>query len=716
MQVFSLLKSARKKILLIITGLAYRIASLFRLISIRKRLLAFFVILSSLPIIILGVFSYSMSSNAVESKIEFFSSEMYAQSAQNVRLKMNIIEYALDELKSNWEAMSYLKNYRNDKSTLRPALTALNKVLASKFTDTIIDNCKGSILLCEGEILGTSGKLQVLRNFDIKDEYIHIAKEAKGKSVWMIDEYENTKENFILVLTQIYDNYSSADIGTLILILDQNFFSDTYNTANFTENNEMLIVNSEGIIFSSNNTQNIPLASKYSNMKVIEEINRQISEANNSIDDNNTSNTVSGTVKSQLNGKKYIYCYSTIEKTDWYIIGTIPYEFLTEDSIKIGMTIFNVSAIIFVLALLLSVIVSISIISPLGKLESYMENAKNCDLSISIDDKYTDEISELSKYFDEMIKNIRNLVSKVRESSEQVLKSAGDVTRLSSLYLASSEQIAQSMSQIAIGTSEQAANSTDAVSFVNELSDDINKVEENVKLSSKIIESTKILSENAIQAIDSLNQKSVHSGMVTEEIVNNINTLNTDIKQIEEIVNFIGNISSQTNLLSLNAAIEAARAGEAGKGFSVVAEHIRKLAEQTQTALKTISTVIYDIQKKADYTASSANNTKLIIKEQLEAVEQASNSFEAILKSMDEVNNYMGKFNESVNVILESKQKTLKAIDGISSVSQETAATAEEVSSTAQEQIFRVEELSSQANLLNKMAQELNESISIFKV
>jgi len=665
---------------------------------------------------ILGIFSYTMSSNAVESKIEFFSSEMFSQSAQNVRLKMNVIEYALDEFKNNRDALGYLKNYKMDKSNFRVSLTALNRVLNSKFTEVTLNNCEGSMLICEGEVLGNSGRYQLLRNFVVKDEYIQKAKEAKGKNVWMIDEFEKTKETYIIVLTQIYDNYSTADIGTLILILNPNLFSDTYHTANFTENTDLSIVDSEGTIFSSNNTQNLSLASKYSNMEVIEKINRQVSEADNSNDENKTSHSVSGTVKSQLNGNKYIYCYSMIDKTDWYIIGTIPYEFLTRDSLKIGMTIFNVSAIIFFLALLLSVIVSMSIISPLSKLESYMENAKNGDLSICIEDKYTDEISELSKFFDEMIKNIRNLVSKVKESSEQVLKSAGDVTRLSSLYLASSEQIAQSMSQIALGTSEQAANSSDAVSFVNELSDDINNVEENVKLSSKVIENTKALSENAIQAMESLNQKSIHSGMVTEEIVNNINTLNTDIKQIEEILNFIGNISRQTNLLSLNAAIEAARAGEAGKGFSVVAEHIRKLAEQTQAALKTISTVIYDIQKKADFTANSANNTKSIIKEQLEAVEQASNSFEAILKSMDEVNNYMDKFSESVNVILESRQKTLKAIDEISSVSQETAATAEEVSSTTQEQIIRVEELSNQANLLNKMAQELNESISIFKI
>lgn len=186
--------------------------------------------------------------------------------------------------------------------------------------------------------------------------------------------------------------------------------------------------------------------------------------------------------------------------------------------------------------------------------------------------------------------------------------------------------------------------------------------------------------------------------------------------KIEKIIKFIGNISNQTNLLSLNAAIEAARAGESGKGFSVVAENIKKLADQTSEALKSISIVIGNIQKKTEFTVNSAFNTQSIIKQQLEAVAQTDNSFKAILESMNNINSYMDKFSDSVNMILASRQKTLESINNISAVSQETAATVQEVSSTAQEQILGIQDLSNQAKLLNKMAQELNESISIFKL
>ena len=711
------LSSFRKiygKVILTATKIASHIASIFRLINIKMRLIVFFIILSSLPLIILGYFSYSKSSTAVENKIQYFSSEIFAQSARNIRLTMNIIDAGFTELKNNRDALAYFKQYKMDKTSLQDVKIGLSKILFAKFTDVTIKNCKGSIVYSDGEVIGSSVSYQVLRDFNISiEEYIGKAEEANGKSIWITEQLGNNQESYILVLNQIYDNLSSNSLGTIIVILDKNFFADAYKTVSITESSDLFIANTEGTVLSSNNTDKIPLSSKYFNSDAIEKINNQINERKTADKDLFLSK---GAINSLLGGIKHMYCYSLIENTDWYIIGTIPYGYITSESSNIRSTIVKVGTLIFFLAILLSLVVSMSILSPLNNLQVVMQNAKNGDLSMCINDKYTDEISGLSKDFDEMLKHIKSLVSKVKEASCQVLNSAKDVTRLSVSYLSSSEHVAQSMSQIALGTSEQAANSSNAVDFVNKLSDDINKVEENVDLSIKIIDNTKLLGENAMIAVESLNQKSVQTGLVSQEIVTNINTLNNDMQQIEEIINFIGNISRQTNLLALNAAIEAARAGEAGKGFSVVAEHIRKLAEQTQEALKTISTVIDNIQKKAEFTANSANNTQSIIKQQLEAVDQANTSFRAILKSIDEINSYMDKFGESVNVILTSRQKTLSSINDISSVSQETAATVEQVTATAQDQISGIEELSKQATLLNKMAQDLDESISIFKI
>lgn len=221
MLIFSILKKIYKKVLLAATKLFSYIASILRLISIKKRLIIFFVLLSSLPLIILGVFSYTKSSKAVKSKIEFFSSEMFAQSAQNIRLKMDIIDYGCVELECNRDAIGLIKKYKSDKSTLRDVLTAFNRILNSKFTEMTIKGCTGSLFICEGEIIGMSAPYQILRGFNLTEEHIRIAKEAKGKSVWLIESLEGIENPYIIVLNQIYDNYTSTDLGTLVLILDQ---------------------------------------------------------------------------------------------------------------------------------------------------------------------------------------------------------------------------------------------------------------------------------------------------------------------------------------------------------------------------------------------------------------------------------------------------------------------------------------------------------------
>ncbi len=261
-------------------------------------------------------------------------------------------------------------------------------------------------------------------------------------------------KNYNLVLKQIYNDLSGSVLGTLVVILDENFFSDTYKSVDITDSSDLFIVNSKGIVISSKDTKKNPLLMTYSNLEVINKINRQVKDQS---------------IKGTVNSLGYMFCYSLIENTDWYIIGTIPMKYITEDSTNIGITIFRVGLLMFFLAIVLSLIVSMSILSPLHKLETFMQNAKNGDLNICINDIYNDEISGLSNDFDEMIKNIKNLVSRVRESSNQVLTSAGDVTGLSTAYLNLSEQVSGSMIQIAQGASEQAATSLDTVEFVNKL-------------------------------------------------------------------------------------------------------------------------------------------------------------------------------------------------------------------------------------------------------
>jgi len=230
----------------------------------------------------------------------------------------------------------------------------------------------------------------------------------------------------------------------------------------------------------------------------------------------------------------------------------------------------------------------------------------------------------------------------------------------------------------------------------------------------EVVSNTRSLSEHAIVAVQSLNDKAVETNEVSEKIVNDIHGLNTDMKEIKKIVKMIVSIADQTNLLSLNAAIEAARAGEAGRGFAVVADEVKKLADQSKDASIMINDIINKIQEKTELTVGAANNASTIVKQQMDAVVETDTTFKTILDAMEGISKQMEHMAISAKDMIVSKENTLSSIDNISAVSQEAAATAEEVSASTEEQMAGSEELASFAKDLKEMAQELTSSISSF--
>lgn len=231
-----------------------------------------------------------------------------------------------------------------------------------------------------------------------------------------------------------------------------------------------------------------------------------------------------------------------------------------------------------------------------------------------------------------------------------------------------------------------------------------------------VVYDTQKLSEIALAAVKSLNDKAMETKSVSAQIIDDINSLNEDMKEIKNITNLIAGISEQTNLLSLNAAIEAARAGEAGRGFAVVAEEVKKLADQSKDASVMISSIIQRIQTKTEITVDAANRSSSIVGKQMEAVYETDNSFKTIFSSMEAISQMIKEVENSLKVVLDSKTIVMSTMENVSAVSEEAAATSEEVAASTEEQIASAQALSALAEELSSMAEELEKTISQFKI
>lgn len=195
--------------------------------------------------------------------------------------------------------------------------------------------------------------------------------------------------------------------------------------------------------------------------------------------------------------------------------------------------------------------------------------------------------------------------------SQKVINHSVLVKNSSEQSKISSRQISEIMNQVAIGAGDQAENLSHGVANINILADDINKVEEDMKFVAETANETKKLSQDSLNVVKTLNEKAIQNSYASDQVIKNINNLNKDMEQIVKITKTISTIADQTNLLSLNASIEAAKAGEAGRGFSVVANEVKKLADQSKESSKEIKFIIDEILKKTGDTTKVAHNAKV---------------------------------------------------------------------------------------------------------
>jgi methyl-accepting chemotaxis protein len=233
---------------------------------------------------------------------------------------------------------------------------------------------------------------------------------------------------------------------------------------------------------------------------------------------------------------------------------------------------------------------------------------------------------------------------------------------------------------------------------------------------SDIAEGTRRTVQEGLETIDVLSGNVKDTVDITNEVIVGIQEMEESTRAIETIVSVINDIAAQTNLLSLNASIEAARAGDAGKGFSVVADEIRKLADQSVESVNQIRDIVQAIGMKTDHTVTVARRAEDVVSLQEKSLEDAVGAFKDIEDQVGVLIGSIDNISGGVENIMGSKTESINSIQDISAVSQETAATTEEVTNIARRQMEAVQALNDAATNLENNAKELEKAIGLFRV
>lgn len=422
----------------------------------------------------------------------------------------------------------------------------------------------------------------------------------------------------------------------------------------------------------------------------------------------------SGFVEYKFEGKNKFGVFQTNRITGWKLVATLNEEELTDDTRSILNTTFVIIGLMALVSAGISVFLSSGISQNIKRLMHAFSKASDGDFTVTLKAKTKDEFSDLANSFNTMIKDVSKLLGNVKDSSDTVKQTSSHLADMSSEVTLSVSEVAKAIDEVARGAVVQAEETQDGMNRMENLSQKLDEINENSVEMDTISNETKKLSSKGLAVVDTLIEKSNKTKSSTDEVHSIIENMYESSLKISNISEALNAITTQTNLLSLNASIEATRAGEAGAGFAVVANEIRKLAEQSKNWTEEIKIIVKNIQSEAAMASKSIKSTKQMVEEQDGAVIKTQEIFDDILKSIEHMTTKVKEVRESILETNENKVSLLSSIGNISSISQETASASEEVTASTEEISTTMEDFAIYAENLKNLAEQLGVEVSRF--
>jgi methyl-accepting chemotaxis protein len=382
-----------------------------------------------------------------------------------------------------------------------------------------------------------------------------------------------------------------------------------------------------------------------------------------------------------------------------------------------GLMVLVLLLLTSILGILFGLVFSNSMGKTVAKVSRAAQQISEGDLRIEkISVASKDEFSQLARYFNKMVDNLRGIIGGISKTSAEVALSAEALKANTDQNSKAIEQVAGAIQNVSKGADAQSGLTVDTIAIIDNLLEMNKAITQDLQVT---LEASTKANETAALGTGDMNQLLRQMNVVEEKISTTQDItviLNEKSGKIRTILQTITNIASQTNLLALNAAIEAARAGEYGKGFAVVAEEIRKLAEGSESAAKEVSHILKEILGQTELVAQSMLEGVEEVKQGSYLADRACSSFDGIAKDSGIVDLQVRNIKKRADEMVEEFKRVQDISNSISQVSRNALAGSHEVAASIEEQTAGQQEIASSANLLSAMAEELRELVAKFNI
>lgn len=657
-----------------------------------------------IPVILFVIISfmiYSKCSTTLNSTYEASANTSVGTLEEYLGLGFENIELMATRLSINSAITSYYTGSEvKSESMLMDTKVALsNESTADKFIDHIIVCAKSGTACSEkGAIRG-----DVYNAFVESEEGKNVESEIGMGSMWIsshpaIDEVTGyDSDEYALSLVTVLKNNSNKSVGYIIIDVKTSFIQDILDNAQISDNSIKGFVLEDGSQVLSGDSD-----IKFTDTDFYQEAL--------------AGENLQGSKEVSYEGADYLFTYSRIEGTNMLVCAMVPQKEIMAGAQAILRYTLIAVAICAVIAIVVGSVLASGISKAIRKVNRVLKKTSDGDLTGQISMKRKDEFNVLSSSITNMIGSMKDLILKMTNVSGHVSDSAVQVGTNSEVLLEVTKNITEAVDYINSGISQQAQDTESCLEQMNGLAERINVVHENTDEISEIAQEAQGAIENGMVIVANLGEKVQGTTEVTETIIREIRELNKESIAINSIIGTINEIAEQTNLLSLNASIEAARAGEAGRGFAVVSEEIRKLAEQSGNAGNQIGEIINHIQERLAATIETAGLAGESVAFQTEALNNTVDVFKNISQQVSKLAEDVEKITKSVGGIEQAKEDTMNAIESISTTSNQTESASEELARSTEKQLQAVEVLNDAVKRLQMDAEDLDTSVSIFKV